>query len=68
MVDYGHIIKEYAEDNDISNAEAYSRLHCDCEDEINYEVSEDGGIYFDTISDYIKWYKLNKRRLQNENK
>lgn len=64
MIDYGHLVKEYAEDNEISWNEAYKKLHCDCEDEINVTESKDDQgkevLEFDTIMDYILWAKKHK--------
>lgn len=59
---YGHLEKEYSEENDCSLAQAYSDLHCDCEDEINYtkitnHITGQVTIEFDSIQDYIRWFK-----------
>ena len=64
---YGHLEREYAEENDISISQAYSELHCDCEG-INYEINEQGEIIFDTLHDYIKYERMQRLLKEKQEK
>lgn len=64
---YGHLEREYSEDNDCTLAQAYSDLHCDCEEiDYKYYIDENGErtLEFKTMQDCNRFFERRKRKCQ----